>query len=310
MTAIYRLILGNNLMGMSNLSEIIEQLKSNQEAFNSKLAKVEDLGTNVSKSVLRDLIQDAREIHEGTVVLSYVLFNEEAQESEQLEIPLEENPLPNIEVVAPATEPEIEANSEEAELMDALDQAIEFTHQEIKEANVTPEIVSEINEVKAIIEEEEEEALFVTMPENNVEVEAPEPVVEPVAEQMENVEEISTQDELTASLESDISSVISMHSNTPVAEEVEEDNSLAAKLARKKIENLNSAIGINEKFLFTNELFDGNTEQFLKTIDDLNNCATLSEANDKLSAVAQKRSWELEEEPFQKLQSLLTRKYQ
>ena len=37
----------------------------------------------------------------------------------------------------------------------------------------------------------------------------------------------------------------------------------------KKIDDLNAAIGINEKFLFTNELFDGNTEQFLKTIEVL-----------------------------------------
>ena len=81
-------------------------------------------------------------------------------------------------------------------------------------------------------------------------------------------------------------------------------------LGNGKIENLNSAIGINEKFLFTNELFEGNTEQFLKTIDDLNNCVSLSEAKDKLTAIAQKRSWELEEEPYQKLELLLSRKYQ
>ena len=85
---------------------------------------------------------------------------------------------------------------------------------------------------------------------------------------------------------------------------------MAAKLARKKIENLNSAIGINEKFLFTNELFDGNTEHFLKTIEELNNCVSLTEATDKLIEVAQKRSWIVDEEPYQRLQSLLSRKYQ
>ena len=101
-----------------------------------------------------------------------------------------------------------------------------------------------------------------------------------------------------------------MHSNNLAIDVSEEDNSLAAKLAKTKIQNLNSAIGINEKFLFTNELFDGNTEQFLKTISDLNNCESISDANSKLAGISTKRNWNQEEEPFQKLQLLLHRKYQ
>ena len=312
MTAFYQLILRNNLLGMSNLSEFIQQLKSNQEAFNSKLAKVEDLGNKVSKSVLRDLIQDARELHEGTVVLSYILFNEEeASSGEQLEMPLEDKLEPQLEVQE-SVEEEFEEGqgfTEEEELLDALDEALEYTQKEIQTDNMVSEIASEIQEVESEIEEEvvaEEEVIE--------QPEAVEPVFEePIEAPQDSVEEeVPSQEELTASLESEISSVISMHSSIPtsVAEEVEEDNSLAAKLARQKIENLSSAIGINEKFLFTNELFDGNTEQFLQTIDDLNNCGSLSEAKDKLTAVAQKRSWEVEEEPYQKLESLLSRKYQ
>ena len=53
-----------------------------------------------------------------------------------------------------------------------------------------------------------------------------------------------------------------------------------------------------------------NTEQFLKTIEALNDCVSLTEATDKLIAVAQKRSWIVDEEPYQKLQLLLSRKYQ
>jgi len=288
MTAFNRLILRNNLFGMSNLLEIIEQLRSNQEAFSSKLAKVEDLGSKVSKSVLRDLIQDARELHEGTVVLSYILFNEEnnIHKGEQLEIPLN-NQEPQLDVVS-----EGQGLTEEEELLDALDQALEFTHQEIETESLVSEISQEINEI-------EEEYEIVESPQFSE-------------------EEIPSQEELTGQLEQEISSVISNFTAVPEPnheapkgyENVEEDNSLAAKLAKQKIENLNSAIGINEKFLFTNELFEGNTEQFLKTIDDLNNCSNLDEANSKLSTIAEKRNWELEEEPFQKLQSLLLRKYQ
>lgn len=283
---------------MSNLSEFIQQLKSNQEAFNSKLAKVEDLGANVSKSVLRDLIQDARELHEGTVVLSYILFNEETPaESEQLEIDLEvqsldsaqddeqAQPLESAQPFDSAQGDTQEEVSEEELLMDALDEALEYTQQEIATENLVSDIAEEISEIEAEVEEVAETTVEDDMP---------------------------TQEELTGQLEEEISSVISNFSASaePKVVEEQEDNSLAAKLAKQRIENLNSAIGINEKFLFTNELFDGNTEQFLQTIDDLNNCSTLEEANTKLSSVAAKRNWEVEEEPYQKLQSLLSRKYQ
>lgn len=291
MTSFYQLILRNNLLGMSNLSEFIQQLKSNQEAFNAKLAKVEDLGANVSKSVLRDLIQDARELHEGTVVLSYILFNEEpASEPEQLEIQLE--PKKEVTLAIEEEEPLAEEFSEEQELLDALDEALEFTQQEVVNDNMVSEIAEEINEIENLVTQETDN---------------------------KTAEELPSQDELTGQLEEEISSVIANFSKSPEAStnpsqvlhnEEQEDNSLAAKLAKQRIESLNSAIGINEKFLFTNELFDGNTEQFLKTIDDLNNCSTLEEANTKLSSVAQKRNWEVEEEPYQKLQSLLSRKYQ
>ena len=251
---------------MNNLSEIINQLKNNQEKIRNKLAKVEDLGSNVGQSVLRDLIQEARELHEGAVVLSYILFNEDQKkESKQLEILLSEDEHGQLH-------DNPQSPSEEDQLMDALDEALDFTQKEIE----TEKMVSEIsNEISAL----------------------------------DPQEELPSQEALTAELEEEISSVISAFS-VPKKEQIEEDNSLAAQLAKQRIESLSSAIGINEKFLLTNELFDGNTEQFIQAIEDLNSCLSLQEANSKLVTMAKKRNWEKEEEPFQKLQALLERKHQ
>tara|TARA_B100000795_G_scaffold267551_1_gene252613 strand:+ start:143 stop:1000 length:858 start_codon:yes stop_codon:yes gene_type:complete len=285
---------------MSNFSEIISQLRSNQEAFESKLAKVEDLGANVSEAVLRDLIQNSRELHEGTVILSYVVFNESNNTGEQLEIPLES-------VDQEFSSPDQESVSEEEELMNALDQALEHTEKDVEGSQISSEFISHIKEVREIISEKESEELA----EEEV---AEEPVViesEIIEEIKVSVgEEVPSQEQLTDVLEDEILSMISMHSSIASSEVDDEDNSLAAKLAKTKIENLNSVIGINEKFLFTNELFDGNTEQFLKTISDLNNCESISDANSKLAGISTKRNWNQEEEPFQKFQLLLHRKYQ
>ena len=285
---------------MSNFSEIISQLRSNQEAFESKLAKVEDLGSNVSKAVLRDLIQNSRELHEGTVILSYVVFNESNNPAEQLEMPLE---LVDQEF----SSPDQECVSEEEALMNALDQALEYTEKNVEGSQVSSEFISHINEVREIISEEEsEEVVEEKVIEESV-VSEPEIILETKGTVEE---EIPSQKELTDGLEDEILSMISMHSNTLPIEVSEEDNSLAAKLAKTKIQNLNSAIGINEKFLFTNELFDGNTEQFLKTISDLNNCESISDATSKLAGISTQRNWNQDEEPFQKFQLLLHRKYQ
>ncbi len=285
---------------MSNFSEIISQLRNNQEAFEAKLSKVEDLGANVSETVLRDLIQNSRELHEGTVILSYVVFNESNNTGEQLEIPLElaekEYSLPKQESV-----------SEEEELMNALDQALEHTEKDVEKSQISSEFISHIKEVREIINEEEGEGLA----EEEVAEEAMLTESEIIEETKVSVEEESpSQEQLTDVLEDEILSMISMHSSIASSEVDDEDNSLAAKLAKTKIENLNSVIGINEKFLFTNELFDANTEQFLKTISDLNNCESISEANSKLAGISTKRNWNQEEEPFQKFQLLLHRKYQ
>jgi len=246
---------------MSNLSNIIVQLKASQSSFTEKLQVIENGIENSSEDILRDLIQDAREIHEATVLLSYLVYNEtnESGEEAQSEISFNEDP-------------------EEDLLISALDSAIKDTQKDITRTMDEPEIVREINDVKSIIE---------------------------------SVEQAPNQDLVTSELESAISNVILTHSSEPTSINTIalEDNSLAAKLGKKKIENLVASIGINEKFLFTNELFEGNTEQFIKTINELNNLASFDEANGYLSNLVAVNKWETEESSYLKLLALVERKY-
>ena len=246
---------------MSNLSNIIVQLKASQTSFTEKLQVIENGIENSSEDILRDLIQDAREIHEATVLLSYLVYNEtnESGEEAQSEISFNEDP-------------------EEDLLISALDSAIKDTQKDITRTMDEPEIVREINDVKSIIE---------------------------------SVEQAPNQDLVTSELESAISNVILTHSSEPTSINTIalEDNSLAAKLGKKKIENLVASIGINEKFLFTNELFEGNTEQFIKTINELNNLASFDEANGYLSNLVAVNKWETEESSYLKLLALVERKY-
>lgn len=291
-------ILNTNHSGMDNFSEFIKQIKSNQKSFRERLTRIEDLGVNVSKSVLRDLIQDARELHEGSVVLSYILFNDDSkQKSEQLEISHTES-----KVQQQLLQEEFTKTSREEEvLIDALDEAIKSTQIEIESKSMgykTKEDVESVNH-------KHEEAIQNTSV-NSVEEKTP--IKDEVSSEKEA---ISVKKELNSVevFKGDAASPLTER-NTWNSDAPEEDNSLAAQLAKKRIESLISAIGINEKFLFTNELFDGNTEQFLQVIEDLNNCTSLKEAKSKLVVLAGKRNWEQAEDPFQKLQTLVSRKHQ
>ena len=246
---------------MSNLSNIIVQLKVSQSSFSEKLQVIESGIENSSEEILRELIQDAREIHEATVLLSYLVYNKtnENLDETQSEIPFNEDP-------------------EEELLISALDSAIKETQKDIVRTMDEPEIVRQINDVKSIIE---------------------------------SAEQAPQQDSVTIELEEAITNVILTHSSEPSSLNTIslEDNSLAAKLGKKKIENLVTSIGINEKFLFTNELFEGNTEQFIKTINELNNLASFDEANGYLSNLVAVNKWETEEPSYLKLLALVERKY-
>lgn len=247
---------------MSNLSNIILQLKTSQSSFKEKLEVIEGDIENSSEDILRDLIQDAREIHEASVLLSYLVYNKSNESSEEVqeEITLKEA-------------------SEEDRLISALDSAINNTKKDIVQSlDESNEFDREINDVKSIIE---------------------------------STEEALGQDDIINDLEDSISDVISTHSSEPnVLNKITlEDNSLAAKLGKKKIDNLVASIGINEKFLFTNELFEGNTEQFIKTINELNNLASFDEANGYLSNLVTENKWETEEASYLKLLALVERKY-
>ena len=57
------------------------------------------------------------------------------------------------------------------------------------------------------------------------------------------------------------------------------ENSLADKLKQNKVKDLKQAIGINEKFLFINELFEGNLNDYNNAITQLNSLSSKAEAD-------------------------------
>ena len=89
-----------------------------------------------------------------------------------------------------------------------------------------------------------------------------------------------------------------------------EDNSLAAKLQQNPVPDLKSVIGINDKFLFVNELFGGSMEKYNKSIENLNDLKTLNGAMIYLNELKIELQWNSSNEAYLKLKELISRKFE
>ena len=87
------------------------------------------------------------------------------------------------------------------------------------------------------------------------------------------------------------------------------ERSFSPKIPSANIENLKTAITINDKFMFINELFDGNLRDYNETIEALNGFNTISQAADYLDLMRKKNFWNTGSVAFRKLKELVERRF-
>lgn len=85
---------------------------------------------------------------------------------------------------------------------------------------------------------------------------------------------------------------------------------LADHLHRKPVQDLKAAIGINEKFLFINQLFDGNLQDYSEAIEKLNASADLTSAKQFVTAeLAGRFNWTNNNEHVKSFLDLVERRF-
>lgn len=87
------------------------------------------------------------------------------------------------------------------------------------------------------------------------------------------------------------------------------DNSIAARMTNARINDLRQAIGINDKFLLINELFEGNISYYNKAIDELNSFQSLNGAKTYLIELSVLHQWDVETAAVAKMEQLIERKF-
>lgn len=87
------------------------------------------------------------------------------------------------------------------------------------------------------------------------------------------------------------------------------DQTLAHKMQLKPIEDLKNAIGINEKFQFVNDLFEGRIELYNDAISRLNSCGSGNNAENIFEGLKSTHGWNENTEAFHKLKTFVNRRY-
>ena len=91
--------------------------------------------------------------------------------------------------------------------------------------------------------------------------------------------------------------------------EPEQKKQTTAHVQKPSVSDLKSAIGINDKFLFANELFKGNMQEYSIAIQQLNTCDTFESAMLYFQSLQQLYNWDPKNESQKRLLELVDRRY-
>ena len=271
-----------------NLADQLEDLKKQVLRMSRKDYEVHKLDIDILQNIIRELYNQVLELEEG--------FNGNQKAKDEVEtpiIPLREEK----EIIQPemktVVEPEAEAKKTEVPEPEI---SIEL-EEKAKETVVIAETeVEETKEVEFVIDEEKE---IVEMPVHEEVVTKKKEVVPPV-EQNKNTESKTSRStiDLFSTSEPTIFDKLS-HDKEP---------SIADRMRQSRIADLRQAIGINEKFLFINELFNGDMGKYNKALDELNEMKTKEGVVTYFIELKIHNQWKDDNEAFIKFKELLDRK--
>jgi hypothetical protein len=93
--------------------------------------------------------------------------------------------------------------------------------------------------------------------------------------------------------------------------QIKDDKSIGARMQYKPVKNIKEAIGINEKFLFINELFNGDLKSYNESVEKLNDFPSIHEAFEFLNKLTYEYQWDGKRsaDTIEKFANLVQRRY-
>lgn len=278
------------------------------------------------------LVSKINRLHEKTVVLRHLLAQEQNfdlntldSEMELMEENILKEDIAEEEVIVPIFSENVEEGQEiveekiEEEIEEELDfeeEAIEFTSKELEEneeqiIEETEEIIKEIEQLVETVEvdeeETEEEEIYVEM-EVEGDFSYDDEEQEEQAEDMGNVPEEEAEKPLSWE---EIEEKTDIQTQNDLNESLAEEDTLSVedKLNQQPIENIFASIGLNERYLYANELFNGNLSSFKEAMESIEQKGSWEEANVSLEGFSKEYNWEEDSELATALLTFVKRKF-
>jgi len=93
--------------------------------------------------------------------------------------------------------------------------------------------------------------------------------------------------------------------------QIKEDKSIGTRMQYKPVKNIKEAIGVNEKFLFINELFNGDLKSYNESVEKLNEFPSIHEAFEFLNKLTYEFQWDGQRSAvtIEKFANLVQRRY-
>ncbi len=97
-----------------------------------------------------------------------------------------------------------------------------------------------------------------------------------------------------------------------VYEQINQKNkaTIADRIQQNPVRDLHTAIGLNDKFAFINDLFGGSMAEYSRAVDRLNGASGYNEAMVLIKRLEEKNSWDYKSESVKKFQNYINRRFQ
>lgn len=280
---------------MSNVRDLYEYL--------NELNKINNLRRTqqpieVSTEILDKIAHTKKEktLEEVKEVAQEPLIEKEVVSIETIEAPLVEVLTPELDPIVEEPTVKIEKTEEVVEVPTPEEVIIAPAEEEIKPETDDVVLIEEVEEI--VIEAEEQKE-----PDPKKEVKEPK---KPSKSEKPAIMDMFADSEKTSLSDKFKDEKKSL--NEKLGEEKKE-KSLADKIQKKPIKDLKTAIGINDKFIFINELFKGSLQEYNKAIETINAYNSDSEAFLFIEELKGKYNWEEKADVYVKLEEFVLRKF-
>jgi len=237
------------------------------------------------------ILSKINQLHEKTLILKFMSAFEQGVELEEYGI----DEFRKLKEIQYHMESEIQTQDVEADDEEEIESSVE-----------------EVNEVLELEQEEEEEVTYDLESTSDYETTDESSEELPAEKELPSEEESSPEDEMPLFRMEEIESKEEFSSKPDLNEAYteEEDSSISAHLEKQPISDLLTAIGLNERYLYANELFEGDIANFKESIQKLDSFDGIDSAKSYFdNELMTRHQWDKDNELVNSLFALLERRY-